>query len=138
MHQFVSQREFPVEPEILFNAIEDKEKLAKWWGPEGFSCKFDIFEFKEDGRWIFTMIGPDGKEYPNENRFISISKPDEVIIRHDGMPYFTVTLTIERTDTGSILNFLQVFDDPELLEKILPVIKPANEQVLNKLEEILR
>ena len=38
------KRVFPAAPSVVFAAFADPDKLAKWWGPEGFtvpSLEFD-------------------------------------------------------------------------------------------------
>lgn len=137
MKQFVSQRHLRATQSLVFLAIEDPGRLAQWWGPEGFTCEFESFDFVENGEWIFKMIGPDGTEYPNRNRFLKIDQPREVVIRHEGAPFFTVTLTIEQTVEGTFLRFVQDFDDPTVLDRIIDAIRPANEQVFDKLERVL-
>jgi len=137
MDTFVSQRSFIASAHQLFNAIEDPELLARWWGPEGFQCNFKSFNFTKNGEWIFDMIGPGNEIYPNRSKFLEIQKPNKVIIRHEEAPLFTVTLTIKEEDNRATLVFSQKFDDPDVLEKILHIITPANEQLFNKLEKLL-
>ena len=47
------------------DAFSDPVRLARWWGPAGFTNTFTICEFKPGGQWSFTMHGPDGTNYPN-------------------------------------------------------------------------
>ena len=66
MSTFTTSRQLAAIPSAVFAAINDPVRLARWWGPAGFSNRFDVFEFQAGGKWFFTMIGPDGKVYPNE------------------------------------------------------------------------
>ena len=79
------------------------------------------------------MHGPDGKNYPNENIFQEISKPNKVVIRHDGNPYFTATLSIDDVAGGAIINWSQDFDDEEVAMTVANIVEPANEQLMDKL-----
>ncbi len=66
MTTFRTSRQLPAKPDVVYAAFSEPSRLAKWWGPNGFSNIFQLFEFKQGGNWKFTMIGPDGKTYPNE------------------------------------------------------------------------
>lgn len=70
-------------------------------GAEGFSNRFDVFEFHPGGSWIFDMIGPDGKIYPNESRFTAIEAERRVVIQHLCQPHFQLTIGLEPTDGGT-------------------------------------
>jgi len=133
MKVFKSQRKIAASASEVFKAIEDPALLAKWWGPNGFTNTFNSFDFKPQGKWSFVMHGPDGKNYPNENIFQEISKPNKVVIRHDGNPYFTATLSIDDIEGGAIINWSQEFDDEEVAVSVANIVEPANEQLMDKL-----
>lgn len=59
-------------PTDIFAAMSDPVRIAKWWGPAGFTNRIHQFEFKPGGKWLLTMHGPDGKDYPNESRFTRV------------------------------------------------------------------
>ena len=65
MSTFTSTRNLHATPAAVFAAIGDPARLAKWWGPDGFTNRFEVFEFWPGGRWVFDMIGADGRVYPN-------------------------------------------------------------------------
>jgi hypothetical protein len=124
-------------PKEIFKAIEDPTLLAKWWGPDGFTNTFNAFEFKPNGKWSFVMHGPDGSDYPNENKFLEIECPGKVVIRHDCNPYFTAALIIEAVENGSLVKWSQDFDSEEVAESIAHIISPANIQLLDKLNALV-
>jgi uncharacterized protein YndB with AHSA1/START domain len=47
----------------------DPKSLQQWWGPDGFSCRTRRIDLREGGEWVFDMVGPDGKTYPNHHRY---------------------------------------------------------------------
>ena len=63
MTTFSTNRQLVASPATVFGAMKDPVRLAQWWGPAGFSNRFDVFEFHSGGKWIFSMIGPDGTRY---------------------------------------------------------------------------
>ena len=80
MSVFRHSRDIAASPESVFSAIQDPARLARWWGPEGFRSTFHTFEFRPGGAWVFTMHGPDGTDYPNENVFREIVPARRVVV----------------------------------------------------------
>lgn len=131
-----TSRIFPFTPAEVFAAFANAEQLAAWWGPDKFSNTFDVFEFKNQGRWKFVMHGPDGKSYPNESVFLEVS-PQKIVIRHTNAPNFTLTVTLKDAGNQTDLHWHQAFDDPHVAASIAHIIVPANEQNLNRLHAAL-
>ncbi len=52
-------------PAQVFAAMRDPVRVARWWGPDGFTNTIHTFDFQPGGRWLLTMHGPDGTDYPN-------------------------------------------------------------------------
>jgi uncharacterized protein YndB with AHSA1/START domain len=133
MTTFSTTRQLAAAPAAVFAAIQDGERLARWWGPSGFSNQFEVFEFQAGGKWVFTMIGPDGKRYPNTSVFASIAPDRQVVIQHVCPPYFELTITLEPTPNGTVLHWQQTFADASVAEAIRHVVVPANEENLDRL-----
>ena len=47
-------RLLPATPRAVFAAFEEPDRLARWWGPSGFTNTFECFEFRPGGRWVFV------------------------------------------------------------------------------------
>lgn len=133
---FSSSRLFPFAPEQIFAAFANPEQLATWWGPDGFTNTFEIFEFKAQGQWQFVMHGPDGKSYPNDCLFLEASR-QRIVVRHLSQPNFTLTITLADADGQTNLHWYQAFDDPRVAASLEHIIVPANEQNLNRLHTAL-
>ncbi len=133
MSLFHHSREFPVPPEAVFAAIQDPARLARWWGPEGFTNTFDTFEFREGGQWLFTMHGPDGANYPNESEFLEIIPNTLVRIKHVNLPHFELSITLEPSEKGTKLTWVGDFENDEFAEKLRGFLENANEQNLDRL-----
>ena len=130
-----TSREFTVKPEAVFAAIADPVRLARWWGPAGFTNTFHSFEFKPGGAWRFTMHGPDGKDYPNESTFLEIVPHSRVRIKHLDLPHFVLSITLAPSAAGTLLSWEQVFEDPAFAEKMRQFLAGANEQNLDRLAQ---
>ena len=137
MKEFSSQRKIKASLLTVFHAIEDPALLAQWWGPAGFSCTFHTFAFKPQGAWTLTMHGPDGANYPDEQIFLEIEKPRKVVVRHLGQPQFNVTISLQETEGGTLLNWSQDFADEKVAQSMADIVKPANEQLLDKLVAVV-
>jgi uncharacterized protein YndB with AHSA1/START domain len=138
MTVFKTTRELPVAPATVFAAFADPTRLAKWWGPDGFTNQFETFEFTPGGRWVFTMIGPDCATYPNEAVFSSIEPYNRVVIQHVSQPHFTLTITIEASSNGTLLTWEQAFADASVARAIRHIVEPANEQNLDRMAREVR
>jgi uncharacterized protein YndB with AHSA1/START domain len=133
MTTFSTSRQFAVAPASVFAAIKNADRLAKWWGPNDFSNRFEVFEFQPGGKWIFSMIGPDGTTYPNESVFVNIEPDRQVVIQHICPPYFQLTITLEPLQTGTLLRWDQAFSDATVAQAVRHIVEPANEQNLDRL-----
>lgn len=133
---FETSRLLPFKLADVFAAFAQAEQLAQWWGPDGFTNDFEVFEFRPQGRWTFVMIGPDGQRYPNQNLFVETS-PGKVVVRHLSLPHFTLTVSIVEQGSQAHVHWCQSLDDPVVASHIAHIIEPANEQNLNRLHKLL-
>jgi len=130
-------REIPATPKAVFAAFSDPARLARWWGPDGFSNSFQTFEFRPGGRWLFTMHGPDGTDYPNESEFLEIVPDALVRIRHVNQPHFDLRISLEPCATGTRVSWLGVFENREFAESRRQFLEGANEQNLDRLARVV-
>ena len=139
MTTFSTSREIPATVEQVFAAISHPERLARWWGPAGFTNTFNVCEFKNGGRWALVMHGPDGKNYPNENVFAEIESPRKVVVQHVSEPKYRLTITLAKSAVGTVVSWSQAFESSEVAQRMERIVVPANEQNLERLSvEILR
>jgi len=138
MTTFSTKREIPAGPAAVFAAFQDPERLARWWGPNGFTNSFEAFEFQPGGRWVFTMHGPDGKTYANESRFETIAPDARIVVRHVSPPLFRLTVTLQEQPAGTLVLWEQAFDDDAVANAIRHIVEPSNEQNLDRLSAEVR
>lgn len=106
-------RTFRAPPERVFDAWTDPAKLARWFGPDGFTTTTHEFDLRPGGAWRHTMRGPDGKEYPNHIVFVAVDRPRRLVYDHVSPPRFQTTVTFEREGEGTRMGFLMTFRDPD-------------------------
>lgn len=110
-----SRRRFiAARPSEVFAAMSDSARIARWWGPRGFTSTIHEFEFRPDGKWLLTMHGLDGKDYPNESHFF-------------------LTIELAPKDGGTEVSWRQTFDTVAHYERMAGFVAAANEQNLDRL-----
>lgn len=132
-----TQRVLPFPPEVVFDAFRQPELLAQWWGPNGFTNTFDVFEFAEGGSWKFAMHGPNGSHHPNESVFLEIATPSRIVIDHVSIPRFVLTVALAPHEAGSAITWDQRFEHPDIVASVRNFAEPANEQNLDRLTAVL-
>ncbi len=133
MSVFRHSREIPATPESVFSAIQDPARLARWWGPEGFTNTFHTFEFRKGGAWVFTMHGPDGTDYPNQSEFLEIVPPSLIRMKHVNLPLFELSIALEPSATGTLVSWVGVFENREFAENMRQFLEGANAQNMDRL-----
>lgn len=115
------------------------DRVARWWGPDGFTNTIHQFDFRPGGTWLLTMHGPDGKDYPNESRFTRLVPGELFEIEHLSGHHFVLSIELRARDGGTEIHWRQTFDTADHYEKIAAFVAGANEQNLQRLRaEVLR
>jgi len=132
MSAFHHTRKIEASVEAVFQAIADPLRLARWWGPDGFTNAIHKFEFTPGGNWDFTMHGPDGASYPNQSILTEIIPNSSVVIKHVSQPHFLLTISLTPSMNGTLISWVQEFEDPTMAANIRHIVEPANEQNLTR------
>ena len=117
----------------LFAAMQDPNRIAKWWGPDGFRNTIHAYEFVPGGNWKLTMHGPDGTNYPTENRFVRLVQDQLFEIEHLNGHHFGLTLELQAHGDGTQVMWRQTFDTAEHYQQLAEFVAAANEQNLGRL-----
>lgn len=137
--EIVNERLLPVDPAAVFNAIADPKLLALWWGPHGFTNRIDEFDFRAGGDWRVTMTSSDGTDFANRWTFQDIEPERRVVaLHHEPMHVFTLEMTFEGTASGTRLKWRMLFEPTEENREIEKFIHAANDQNLERLEQVLQ
>ena len=132
MSAFHHTREIRASAQALFQSLSDPARLARWWGPDGFTNTIHRFEFRPGGAWELTMHGPDGASYPNRMVFTEIIPGASVVIRHGSQPIFQLSIGLTPSGDGTVVSWHQEFEDPAVAAAMRPIAEPANEQNLTR------
>lgn len=132
--EFVHSRLIDAPRERVFKAFSDPARLARWWGPHGFSSTFQEFDLRPGGAWRLVMHGPDGANYPNESVFVEVLAPDRIVFEHLSEPHhFQMTITFAAQGDQTMVGWRQVFDTAAERQRLAGVVSQANEQNLDRL-----
>jgi hypothetical protein len=85
------------------------------------------------------MHGPDGRDYPNEVVFRDVTAPDHVRLEHLGSyHWFELLITFAEVGAGRTrVGWRQRFDSAEHCEMVAAMVRPANEQNLDRLQAVV-
>jgi uncharacterized protein YndB with AHSA1/START domain len=128
-----TSRWFDAPPDRIFEAFSDPGRLARWWGPAGFSNTIHRFDFREGGSWSFTMHGPDGTQYPNRSRFLEILPGERIQIEHISGPRFVLQVSLAPERGGTLLEWRMRFETAAECDSVRRFAPAANEQNLDRL-----
>ncbi len=133
--EIISSRLLAAPPDLVFQAYSDPKRLARWWGPNGFTNTFHEFNFHPNGTWRYDMRGPDGTIYPNKSVFEEVT-PERIVLRHlEPMHHFVMTMTLAAESGGHTrLTWRMTHDSPEECAKVRPFVPRCNEENLDRLE----
>lgn len=137
LSEIVASRVLAFSREEVWDAFEDPAKLARWWGPKGFTNTFHLFEFRPGGWWKFTMHAPGGKaDYNNESEFVEVARPERLVyVHHRDMHWYRMTITLAEEAGGTRIAWRMEIEADEKLQKFLAA---ANEENFDRLEAVLR
>jgi uncharacterized protein YndB with AHSA1/START domain len=130
----VSARAFAAPRERVFEAFRDASRLARWWGPKGFTSTFETFDLRPGGTWRSVMHGPDGVDHPNESVFLAVEAPARIVFRHVSEAHpFEMTITLDEQGGGTRMTWRMRHQNAEHCAKVTPIVMRANEENFDRL-----
>ncbi len=130
----VSTRLLAATPDEVFAAFADPQRLARWWGPRGFTNTMDEFDLRPGGAWRFVMHGPDGVNYKNESVFVEVERPGRIVFDHVSRPRFRMTITLASEEGKARITWRMRFDTAAEHSQVRKYAVEANEQNFDRLE----
>lgn len=101
---FTITRVFDAPRELVWRAWTDADEAAAWWHPRGVVTPRDSVELdvRPGGRYRYTMIAPDGTEYPTAGVFREVAPPERLVMTwgSPGDDESAPVLTIELAEHG--------------------------------------
>ena len=115
---------------LVWEVWTDLKHVEKWWGPRGFTITTKSKDFRPGGKWIYTMHGPDGTDYPNIATYHEIVKYERIVYDHGGneerQKLFTSTVTFKEEKGKTIMTMTMALNTAEEAKATKQFIKSAN------------
>lgn len=115
---------------LVWEVWTDLKHVEKWWGPRGFTLTTKSKDFRPGGKWIYTMHGPDGVDYPNITTYHEIEKYKKLVYDHGGneerQKLFTVTVTFQEQKGKTLMTMTSTLPTAMEAEAMKQFIKDAN------------
>ncbi len=116
--------------EQVWNAWVDPKQVSQWWGPRGFTITTKSKDVKPGGKWIYTMHGPDGTDYPNMTTYYEVEKYKKLVYDHganESQPaMFKVTVLFEEKKGKTTMSMTMELPSAEAAIETKKIIKQAN------------
>jgi uncharacterized protein YndB with AHSA1/START domain len=118
-------RVFDAPRALVWQALTDPAHMGVWWGPDGFTTTTHAIDVRPGGTWVYTMHGPDGRDYPNAMTFREIVTGEKLAYRHgtaeDENPEadFGTVITLEDVDGGTRVTLTSTFRDDAARERVV-------------------
>lgn len=115
--------------EQVWDAWVAPHKVAKWWGPRGFTLTTKRKDVRTGGDWLYTMHGPDGTDYPNHTKFLEVDRHKLLIYDHGGFedkpPMFRVTVIFNELNNKTKMEMTMALPTAEAAHETKKIIKKA-------------
>lgn len=114
---------------LVWDAWTDPAKVAKWWGPRGFTITTHSKDLRPGGHWAYTMHGPDGTNWENKTIYHEVEKYSRLVYDHGGNddrpPLFRVTVTFKEEKGKTTMDMTMALSSPEAAIEISKHIRRA-------------
>jgi uncharacterized protein YndB with AHSA1/START domain len=77
--ELVIARVFDAPRELVFRAWTEPERLARWWGPKGFTMGVVSLDLRPGGIFLYSQRDPDGHEMWGKFVYREITPPERLV-----------------------------------------------------------
>ncbi len=122
-------RVFDAPVKLVWEAWTDPTQVGQWWGPRGFTLTTRSRDLRPGGKWIYTMHGPDGTDYPNIATYHEVEKYARLVYDHGATevtpPLFRVTVNFQESQGKTRMDMTMTLATPEAARETRAFIKKA-------------
>jgi uncharacterized protein YndB with AHSA1/START domain len=138
-------RVFDAPRELVWRAWIDPKRMAKWWGPHGFTNPVCIMDARAGGALCIVMRGPDGAEYPMTGVFREVTPTTTLIfsmVALDGecrplLEGQTTATFVQQGGKTKLVVEAQAIGLVPVARQMLGGMKAGWKQSLERLEELM-
>jgi uncharacterized protein YndB with AHSA1/START domain len=103
-HELIAERWFDAPRALVFRAMNEAERIPRWWGRHGDVTRVEEMDVRPGGKWRFVSRGADGIDYPFKGEFLEIDPPSRVvqtfIFDVEGLSDHVSVVTVDYTEEG--------------------------------------
>ena len=143
------KREFPAELSLVWDAYTKSDILDQWWAPKPWKARTKEMDFREGGRWIYAMVGPEGQEHWSVIDYTSIQPRTRFTGRdafsdaegniNKELPRSSWEVTFTEKGKVTLVECLISYDDLDQLDAIIKMgFKEGMEIAMQGLDDLLR
>jgi uncharacterized protein YndB with AHSA1/START domain len=145
--EFVMERQLDAPRDLVWRAITEADRIARWWGPHNTSTEVLEQDFRVGGAWRYVSHAPDREPVPFKGRFLEIDVPAGIVytftVDIPGMSDVEGVITTALVDLGdgrTRLTERSTFASAEQLQEQIDVgmVRGALEQWDRLADEIAR
>ncbi len=123
--EIVATRVVDASREHVFEMFTDRQHVARWWGPKGFTSTIDEMDVRPGGVWRFVMHGPDGTDYKNKIVYDEIARPERLVYTHTGGAQFQATATFTSYAEKTVLAMRMLFESSRERDRVVKNSAPS-------------
>ena len=142
------ERSFNAPLDPVWAAWTDPMILCQWWAPRPYQCVIKSLDFREGGRWLYYMQGPQGDRHwcffdyetvrPKSYYSGSDAFCDEHGVANNIKPKVRWEAGFSEDNDGTLVRVILHFDSPKDLEQIIQMgFKEGFTMGLDQLDELL-
>ena len=142
------ERSFNAPLDPVWAAWTDPMILCQWWAPRPYQCVIKSLDFREGGRWLYYMQGPQGDRHwcffdyetvrPKSYYSGSDAFCDEHGVANNIKPKVRWEAGVSEDNDGTLVRVILHFDSPKDLEQIIQMgFKEGFTMGLDQLDELL-
>lgn len=112
--------------DLVWRAWTEPDRVAVWWGPDGFTTTVHEMDVRPGGLWRYTMHAPDGTDYGNRILYREVVAPERLTYLHGDDPEdltewrpFEGSTTFAERDGGTVVTLHLTFPTAEARAEVI-------------------
>lgn len=91
---------------LVFKAWTEPDRVARWWGPQGFTTQYCEMDIRPGGGYRFCMRSPQGVDHWKRGVYREIVEPERIVFTFawedaDGRPGHQTLITVTFEEQGA-------------------------------------
>ncbi len=144
----VVEREFAASRDRVWHAWTDQSILEQWWAPKPWKAVTKSFEFREGGKWLYAMTGPEGEKHWAVMEYVSVNPKDNFTAKDaftdengnidEKLPRMEWQTEFSESNGTTKVKITTTFSDVESLNKVIEMgVQEGTAMSHQNLDELL-